>query len=833
MGHSEHQQHHHCAGCGGPMPCTPCTLSTPLRNHYFFGKLMDVPDFEIEQAYLVEKFKRHHARLHGSGVVCGLEVDQHPNPACQPRHVLVKPGMAIDCCGNEILVLDEETVDLYGFPDVKKLLDEQEPQDHLLQLCIRYRECTTEEVPILYDECGCDDTRCAPNRILESYAFDVRVDPELPLPNAPALEWRGPPLALPGASALAFDVAGARLYVAATQAPGVGSVHRYDLGTLLPLAGAPRTFTRPVLAIALSPDGTRLYAAVAGATAADPAQLHTVDTTTDAAFQVDVVPPIDIPGSVGATSLKLVVLASGGSVSIAVAGASTTLQAWDAGGAVVAGRQAVVAAALAGGALRKDGRLVALAAGALHHFDTTAAGLDPQTLAVAAALAPVDFVVGTSTGPDVLVWLEGGTEELRHAAADGSAVKSAALGDPPLALWVAPGASTAIVLTNDGGTTQVRSADLARLAAGETGVLGAAQAVGPGGNALAVEYRLYVAYDDGVALFDLIGTDCGASLDPHACPGCNTADCIVLATFARWRPDRRLLDPAVPASDPAADAQNGIVRIDDTTHRVVLPSVADLAAALRCLLSRPGAGGEGPQGPPGPQGLPGEDGQDGEDGAPGAPGAPGTPGEDGQPGRDGDPGLDWDLPHICDFSWQHDTPNGPNEPPPELVVTFDTKVLAKDLNDRSIFVQLGRINTRTTDGEERIRLRCWCDLDLTERITPGNTQEECNANTFKRSGGPFVTAFQIRLPLLGAFRGEDGLVRVRVVIKGDFIRGVHRKTGELRAVDADHLPTLEPRSPPGPPQPDVTPEWMQPVDKRHSGDGIEGGDFESWFDVKV
>ena len=35
------------------------------------------------------------------------------------------------------------------------------------EFCLVWRECPTEEVPVLYDECGCDDTQCAPNRILE------------------------------------------------------------------------------------------------------------------------------------------------------------------------------------------------------------------------------------------------------------------------------------------------------------------------------------------------------------------------------------------------------------------------------------------------------------------------------------------------------------------------------------------------------------------------------------------------------------------------------------------------------------------------------------------
>jgi hypothetical protein len=74
-------------------------------------------------------------------------------------------------------------------------------------------------------------------------------------------------------------------------------------------------------------------------------------------------------------------------------------------------------------------------------------------------------------------------------------------------------------------------------------------------------------------------------------------------------------------------------------------------------------------------------------------------------------------------------------------------------------------------------------------------------------------------------------VRLQVIIDGDFIRGVHRRSGQLRALDADHLPKLRVPSPPGPPNPGEVPEWMQPGDDRFSGDGIEGGTFRSWFEL--
>src|SRR6185295_5644233 len=97
MSHSDNQQF--MSPCP-PTSCPTCEPQTPLRNNFFFGKLMDVEDFNVDQKYVVEKFKRHHQRLHGTGVVCGLEVVAHANPACRERYVVVKPGAGLDCCGN-------------------------------------------------------------------------------------------------------------------------------------------------------------------------------------------------------------------------------------------------------------------------------------------------------------------------------------------------------------------------------------------------------------------------------------------------------------------------------------------------------------------------------------------------------------------------------------------------------------------------------------------------------------------------------------------------------------------------------------------------------------
>lgn len=172
-----------CQGNSNRTVCPECDIGPFKRNHYFTGKLLVERDFTDEQRYYIDKLRHHHQRLHGKGVVCGLKVTQHGTEECQDRYLCIQPGTAIDCCGREIVVLEPECIDITRFQSVKALFEEEPPENggkHILQVCIRYKECPTEEVPVLYDECGCDENQCAPNRILESWELDVLVIPQLP-----------------------------------------------------------------------------------------------------------------------------------------------------------------------------------------------------------------------------------------------------------------------------------------------------------------------------------------------------------------------------------------------------------------------------------------------------------------------------------------------------------------------------------------------------------------------------------------------------------------------------------------------------------------------------
>jgi len=73
-------------------------LAAPRRNHFFYGKRMDVQHFEMEQAYgKLKGWLRNRLAL-GKGVLCGLGVSIDGDRVC------VDPGVAIDGLGREIIV---------------------------------------------------------------------------------------------------------------------------------------------------------------------------------------------------------------------------------------------------------------------------------------------------------------------------------------------------------------------------------------------------------------------------------------------------------------------------------------------------------------------------------------------------------------------------------------------------------------------------------------------------------------------------------------------------------------------------------------------------------
>lgn len=113
--------------CGCHSAVCESTSETGLsRPNFFAGQLLTDEDLRDALNYVIEKNRLHNRHFLGEGVVCGLEVRHHPCPESQ-RKVIVKPGHALDCCGNDIVVQCEEELDILD--KVRELLAKHRGRD--------------------------------------------------------------------------------------------------------------------------------------------------------------------------------------------------------------------------------------------------------------------------------------------------------------------------------------------------------------------------------------------------------------------------------------------------------------------------------------------------------------------------------------------------------------------------------------------------------------------------------------------------------------------------------------------------------------------------------
>ena len=140
------------------------------RNHYFYGKLLSVDDFRLEQKYGNDKRRMLNRFLHGTGVVTGMNV-----VGVDDTTILVESGLALDSTGREI-VIDEPVVRgltmLDGFSDY-----EEDRNTNYLYLCVAYEENETEQVHSISSSGSQGGTDF--NKIREGYRlFLTRSEPE-------------------------------------------------------------------------------------------------------------------------------------------------------------------------------------------------------------------------------------------------------------------------------------------------------------------------------------------------------------------------------------------------------------------------------------------------------------------------------------------------------------------------------------------------------------------------------------------------------------------------------------------------------------------------------
>ena len=140
------------------------------RNNYFYGKLLSVDDFCLEQKYGNDKRRMINRFLYGTGVVTGMNV-----VAVDDTNLLIENGLALDNFGREI-VIDEPIVRplymLEGFEDYEEGYD-----DAYLYLCIAYDEEKTQAVHSIHHSGANSDA--AYNKIKEGYRlFLTKNEPE-------------------------------------------------------------------------------------------------------------------------------------------------------------------------------------------------------------------------------------------------------------------------------------------------------------------------------------------------------------------------------------------------------------------------------------------------------------------------------------------------------------------------------------------------------------------------------------------------------------------------------------------------------------------------------
>ena len=187
-------------------------LSAPIRNRYFYGKLLDVHHLEMEQQYFLEMGRLVNRLTLGSGVLCGLRVRLGDDDGT----VVVSPGVAVDGAGREIVVTEPVTLDLASL-DLEDEADrrighaemevdaeaERHPElavgSHETEtvptrggkvLCICYHECDVEPAPVLVADCDLRED-CIPGAVRERFKFTLMPATADILPEDPCSILRG------------------------------------------------------------------------------------------------------------------------------------------------------------------------------------------------------------------------------------------------------------------------------------------------------------------------------------------------------------------------------------------------------------------------------------------------------------------------------------------------------------------------------------------------------------------------------------------------------------------------------------------------------------------
>ena len=161
------------------MPST--TTDSFERVRYFSRQLITADDMRAEQAYILQKLRRHNRMLHGSGVVCGLDVAAAPTSET-PLRIAVSVGYALTPEGDEVCVTKTDYLDLAtcgkntGDPcaptttsSILAAAGTNAAAQEDVYLAVRYDECPSRPVRVMPAGCGCGDSSCDYSRTRDGW----------------------------------------------------------------------------------------------------------------------------------------------------------------------------------------------------------------------------------------------------------------------------------------------------------------------------------------------------------------------------------------------------------------------------------------------------------------------------------------------------------------------------------------------------------------------------------------------------------------------------------------------------------------------------------------
>lgn len=134
------------------------------RNRYFYGKLLTVRDFEVEQRYNCTKRELLNRVLQGAGVVCGFGVS-----ASDDSTLMIESGFALDYQGREIVLPETIFRKLQMLEGQETLMGKENAY-----LCLAYDETAIEPVNAVGNEVG---ERRQYNMTREGYRLFLTTEP--------------------------------------------------------------------------------------------------------------------------------------------------------------------------------------------------------------------------------------------------------------------------------------------------------------------------------------------------------------------------------------------------------------------------------------------------------------------------------------------------------------------------------------------------------------------------------------------------------------------------------------------------------------------------------